>query len=321
MDSNSVASALSRHLGGEFVVEGLQRLPGGASRETWAFDAVSTDGTRARLVLRRDPGEWSGAVARSTEYALLEAASRHDVLVPRVRFVLEESDELGAGFAMDYVAGETIARRILRDDVYREARTDLARQCGEQAARIHALPIDDLPELEVAGPPELLAQYRKVLDDIGEPHPAFELGLRWLHEHMPEPVPGRVVHGDFRNGNLVVGSDGLHAVLDWELAHLGDPVEDLGWFCVRSWRFGADDKRAGGFGPVDDLLRGYREAGGGEVDPERLHYWEVFGNLKWGAICAIQASLHLTGVVRSVELAVLGRRIAEMEWDLLELLS
>ena len=312
---------VARHLGREVEVEHLRRLPGGASRETWAFDTIDGDGVREALVLRRDPGAWSGSVTRSTEYALLEIAARHGVRVPRVRCLLDETDGLGSGFVMDHVDGETIARRILRDDAYREARIGLARECGEQAARIHAVPRVELPQMDTLGPADLLTQYRKVIDDIGEPHPAFELGFRWLSEHAPEPVEPRLVHGDFRNGNLIVGPDGLRAVLDWELAHLGDPAEDLGWMCVRSWRFGVDDRRVGGFGQLEDLLSGYRAAGGGEIDPDRLHYWEVFGNLKWGVVCALQAQLHLGGIVRSVELAVLGRRIAETEWDLLELLS
>ncbi len=129
------------------------------------------------------------------------------------------------------------------------------------------------------------------------------------------------MHGDFRNGNFIVGPEGIRSVLDWELSHLGDPVEDLGWLCVKSWRFGHVDQPVGGFGPVDVLLAAYEHAGGGTVDPEHLHYWETFGTLKWGVICEMQSFSHLHGLVRSVELAALGRRIAEMEWDLLELIG
>ena len=117
----------------------------------------------------------------------------------------------------------------------------------------------------------------------------------------------------------MVGPDGLRAVLDWELAHLGDPIEDLGWFCVRAWRFGSTDP-AGGFGSRDELLAAYEAAGGGAVDPAELHWWEVLGTLKWGVICVMQATAHLTGLSRSVELAAIGRRVCETEHDLLELL-
>jgi aminoglycoside phosphotransferase (APT) family kinase protein len=321
LETATVAAALARHLPGPVEVEDLRRLSGGASRETWSFDAVDADGTRHELVVRRDPGEWAGQTPRATEFELLRAAAAGGVAVPTTRFLLEPDDAMGSGFVMDRIDGETIPRRILRDDAYAGARTRLAAECGEQAARIHALPVDELPVLTVLGAAEQIEQYRTVLDSLGEPHPAFELGLRWLAEHAPAPVEPRLVHGDFRNGNLIVGPEGLRSVLDWELAHLGDPVEDLGWCCVRSWRFGVVEHPVGGFGDVADLVAAYVGAGGEPVDPERLAYWETFGTLKWGAICGIQAFTHLSGAVRSVELATLGRRIAETEWDLLRLIG
>jgi len=322
VDDQPLAAAVGRHLGQAVTIENLRRLSGGASRETWSFDAVTAGGARHGLVLRRDPGASIGQSDRSVEFALLDAAHRGGVATPQVWFLLEPDDGLGSGFVMERIEGETIPRRILRDETYATARPLLARQCGEQAARIHALDPARLPELPVQGAREQIALYRGYLDGFGEPHPAFELGLRWLAEHAPpDPPRPALVHGDFRNGNLVVGPDGIRAVLDWELAHLGDPVEDLGWLCVKSWRFGVTDRRVGGFGSVDDLLAAYRAAGGGDVDPRRLRYWEAMGTLKWGVICEIQAFTHLDGAVRSVELATLGRRVAEMEWDLLELVD
>jgi aminoglycoside phosphotransferase (APT) family kinase protein len=321
LDEVALASAVSRHLGGDATVDGLRRLSGGASRETWAFDATH-DGERLPLVLRRDPAPTSvGPLDRSTEADVLRAAHDAGVRAPSVRFVLGPDDALGAGFVMDRIDGETVARRILRDDAYAAARPRLARDVGAQAAAIHAVPMDALPTLPLLGPAEQLDQYRAVLDSFGEPHPAFELGLRRLARDAPAVDTPRLVHGDFRNGNFVVGPDGLRAVLDWELAHLGDPVEDLGWLCVKSWRFGVADQRVGGFGDVDGLSAGYVDAGGDPVDAARLAWWEAFGTLKWGVICEVQAQTHLLGVVRSVELATLGRRIAEMEWDLLDLLD
>ena len=163
-----------------------------------------------------------------------------------------------------------------------------------------------------------------MIDVLGEPHPAFELGLRWLTERAPDlpPTEPALVHGDFRTGNFIVGPEGLRAVLDWELAHLGDPVEDLGWFCVKSWRFANVDaaRRAGSAPPTSSWLR-TPVPGGAVVTPEHLHFWEVFGTLKWGVICEMQTFSHLNGLVRSVELAALGRRVAEQEWDLLALVD
>ena len=319
--AGALAAAVARHLEAPVEVDGLVRLSGGASRETWAFDATPADGPTLALVLRRDPGASVGASARETEFELLRAAGAGGVAVPSARFVLDAADGLGSGFVMERIEGETIPRRILRDDEYAAARTVLATECGTAAARIHALEVDSLPELPVLGAREQIEQYRGVLDSIGEPHPAFELALRWLDDHAPPAVEPRLVHGDFRNGNLVVGPEGLRAVLDWELAHLGDPVEDLGWCCVRSWRFGNVDLPVGGFGNVDTLLDAYVAAGGRLVDPEHLRYWETFGTLKWGVICGGQAFTHLSGIVRSVELATLGRRIAETEWDVLRLIT
>ncbi len=167
-----------------------------------------------------------------------------------------------------------------------------------------------------------IRQYRDTLDLFGEAHPAFELALQWLDHHAPpEPLEPRLVHGDFRLGNFIVGPDGIRAVLDWELTHLGDPAEDLGWLCVKSWRFGVADRIVGGFGDVPALLDAYEAAGGNRVGADELRFWIVLGTLKWGVICISQAFTHLHGVVRSVELATLGRRVAEMEWDVLALLD
>jgi aminoglycoside phosphotransferase (APT) family kinase protein len=304
-------------------VDGLRRLSGGASRETWTFDLVGPDGTTHPLVLRRDPGGNAiGTTERSTEYALFEAAAASGVPVPSVRVLLADDDGLGPGFVMDRVDGETIPRRILRDDAYAAVRPKLAAQCGAIAARIHSISPDALPKLAVHTPVAQVEQFLSLFDSFGEPHPAFELAARWLVQHAPPgPTTPGLVHGDFRNGNFIVGSDGIRAVLDWELAHLGDPVEDLGWLCVKSWRFGNADRLVGGFGDLADLLDAYSDAGGANVEEATLRYWVVFGTLRWGLISVAQAFTHLSGMQRSVELATLGRRVAEMEWDILDLLD
>jgi aminoglycoside phosphotransferase (APT) family kinase protein len=318
-DPEALARALARALGPGLWVDGLRRVSGGASRETWLFDAHGPGGEQHGLVLRRDPGTHGGATDRATEYSLLAATAAAGVAVPRPVLLLDAADGLGTGFVMERIEGETIARRILRDAEYERARPLLARQCGTIAAAIHATDVATLPELPVLGAEAQIDQYRSLLDAVGEPHPALELGLCWLGERLPPPSPTpRLVHGDYRNGNLVVGPDGVRAVLDWELAHLGDPAEDLGWLCVRSWRFGVDDLVVGGFGRLDALLDGYRAAGGDAPDPQVVHFWMTFGTLKWGAMTVLQAFAHLQGAVRSVELATLGRRVVEMEWDLLD---
>jgi aminoglycoside phosphotransferase (APT) family kinase protein len=211
------------------------------------------------------------------------------------------------------VAGETIARKILRDTEYEDARVDLAAELGRAAARVHRIDPALTPGLIEADP---LLTLRQRLDQIGEPHPAFELALRWLDTHRPAAShTTAVVHGDFRLGNVIVDGSGLRAVIDWELAHLGDPMEDLGWLCVPAWRFGSP-LAAAGVGTRQQLLAAYTDESGLTVDPEVLRWWEVSGILRWGMICVTQAFTHTSGVVRSHELAAIGRRVCENEHDL-----
>ncbi len=311
---------LSAHLRRPVRVTGLSRLAGGASRETWRFDA-EVDGEALPLVLRRDPPGRPTARACAHEVRLLEATRVAGVPVPAARWSESDPDVLGAPFVvMNRVEGETIPRRILRDAALAAARERLVGQCAAALARVHAVPLDGLGFLgEPQTPLQLVDAQRLMLDSLGEPHPVFELALRWLGERAPAGRRPGLVHGDFRVGNVSVGPEGLRAVLDWELAHVGDPAEDLGWFCVRAWRFGSDGRPAGGLGTREELLKAYREAGGARVDARDLRFWEVYGTLRWGVMCVIQASVHLSGAVRSVELAAIGRRACEMEWALLEL--
>lgn len=319
LDVHVLATSLQPELG-RGRVEHLRRLSGGASRESWSFDFVVPSGERHGYVLRRDPSGHAGESDRETESALLDAARAAGVPVPRVRVRLSAGTQLGSGFVMDRVEGETIPRRILRDAACAPALPHLAAQCGTIAAGIHAIDVTTLPPLAVRRARKQIEELRALLDTFGEPHPAFELGLRSLEGNVPEGPPApQLVHGDFRNGNFVVGPDGIRAVLDWELAHLGDPIEDLGWLCVKSWRFGVDDKLVGGFGDVPDLLGAYRAAGGTPVDDDTLRFWITLGTIKWGVMCVGQAFTHLNGIVRSIELATIGRRVAEMEWDVINL--
>jgi aminoglycoside phosphotransferase (APT) family kinase protein len=251
------------------------------------------------------------------EASLMEAAGSAGVPVPRVLRASDDPSALGSAYVlMERMEGETLPRRLLTEAELAPARAGLAEECGRILARLHSLPADAVPGLPGADP---LDQYQAALDGLRPGLPTFEVALDWLRRNRPEPVPQTIVHGDFRNGNLMVGPEGVRAVLDWELAHRGDPREDLGWLCVRSWRFGVD-LPVGGFGRYEDLLQGYGAEGGAPVDLDALRWWEVFGNLRWGVICLMQASAHLSGAIRSVELAAIGRRVCEVEWDLLSLL-
>ena len=319
LDPGALALVVAGALGERGVqIEELERLSGGASRETWSFVAVPANGAGGRrLILRRDPPGVPGK-GMALEGRLLQTAAAGGVPVPGLLAASDDPEVLGSGFLlMDHVEGETIPRRILREEAFRAVRPRLARQCGEILARLHRL---EPASVEGLKPEDPMSASRQLLDDLGTHHPAFELAFRWLDERRPEGGPPAIVHGDFRHGNLIVGADGIRAVLDWELAHRGDPLEDLGWLCVKAWRFGVH-LPVGGFGTYEDLLEGYQQAGGRPVTAATLRWWEVLGTLRWGIMCILQASLHLSGAVRSVELAAIGRRVCENEWDLLELMD
>lgn len=308
-----LAADLSALLGGD--VHGLERLSGGASRETWTLDVAG----RGLILQRQRPGAGAAAVTMTAEVQLLRSAAAAGVPVPSVVADATDGAALGApAFVVERLAGETIARKLLRDDDYRAARPTVARRCGEILAAIHRIPVDEVSGLGRSDP---IDSTRAILDSLGEPHPTFELALRWLDSHRPPARPPAVVHGDFRTGNLMVDRSGVVAILDWELAHLGDPLEDLAWFCVRAWRFGVDDRPAGGFGTREELWDAYEAAGGRPVDPDEARWWEVYGTLRWGVICMVQAASHLLGLTRSMELAAIGRRTCENEHDILALLA
>ncbi len=335
---DEIAAALGRRLRG--TVRDFQRLSGGASRVTSAFDLdVDVDADvdagpstprRRQLVVQIDrarPGAQRGRVR--TEASLLRAAAAAGVPVPLVVAAAgdtaardtaagADADPLGPGWiVVERLEGETIPRRILRDDRWGAARAALTAQCGQALAGVHAI---EPAAIEGLAPADPFADPLPWLDLLGEVRPALELGVRWLTGRRPPAGTRTTVHGDFRLGNLLVGPDGLRGVLDWELAHAGDPAEDLGWLSAPAWRFGSA-LEVGGFGPLPDLLDAYAGAGAEPVDADTVHWWQVYATVKWATICALQASAHLSGATRSVELAAIGRRVCESEWDLMVLLG
>lgn len=297
----------------------LARLTGGASRQTWALEALGGDGAARWLILRCDAngGDLTSA-GFGIEARALQAAAARGVPEPAVLAWEDDAGALGMPFLlMEHVEGETLARRILRDERFAAVRPRLAGQCGEIAARVHAIDPAQLGELPA---PDPFGRLRTTMDAFEERSPAFELALRWLQERRPAPVAPRVVHGDFRLGNLIVGPEGIRAVLDWEMVHLGDPMEDFGFLCARAWRFGGAQP-VGGFGAYEDLFAGYERAGGAPVDPARVRWWETWAALRWGVACMELASRHLSGALRSVEMAAIGRRVREQEYDLMRLIE
>ena len=305
-------------------VAGAAKLSGGASQETWTFDILHPGGSIGAILRRAPPGYCASpgrAAGLDAEAVLMQLAYNAGLPSPEVMHVLKPEEDLGKGFIMRRVEGETIARKILRDEKFATARPRLARHLGKVAAGIHALPQSKLPKLRTVTSTQEIGDLEREYRSFDWPRPVFELALRWLADH--DPGPSRevtLVHGDFRHGNLIIGPDGVRAVLDWELAHHGDPMEDLGWICVNSWRFGEIDKPVGGFGAREDLFAGYEEAGR-KVDPGRVMFWEVMGTLRWGVMCCGMMQRFRKGPDHSMERAMIGRRSSETEIDLLRLLA
>lgn len=301
--SQELSDHLSALLGGA-EVDDLIRLSGGASRETWRFRADGVD----RIVQRQRAGDERDMMV---EAAVLAAAAAADVPVPAL-LCADRGTGGTASMIVEAIDGETIARKIQRDDEFADARPRLAGHFGAALAAVHRIDIEAVPGLEQQ---DQIARYTEVMDELGQPYPMLELVRRWLIDHRPPMGEPCVVHGDFRLGNLIIGPDGLRAVIDWELAHIGDPMEDLGWLCVKAWRFGSGSPVAG-LGEYDDLFAAYEAAGGRTVDPDVVLWWEVLGTWKWAIMCILQANVHLSGSARSHELAAIGRRVCENEHDL-----
>jgi aminoglycoside phosphotransferase (APT) family kinase protein len=309
-----LASRLQALWGAAVEVTGIQQLPGGASRESWGAAARTPGGAERRLILLRDPRGSDRRRDVTVEAAAMVAARA--VGVPAPELYDHGAVALGPGRAyllMERLDGETIPRRLLRDEAYAAARPRLARRLGEVLARIHQVAPDS-----VAGLPRVdaLSEAIGLYEDFAEPRPALEIGLRWLAKHQPPPSADALVHGDFRTGNLIVGEDGLRGVLDWELAHRGDPMLDLGWLCTKAWRFGSASP-VGGFGTRADLMAGYAEGGGIPPDEATQRWWELYGTVRWALLCRRQAARYLADSEPSIELAVLGRRVCEQEYDVL----
>ena len=319
----ALQALVTRIVPGAQRIDGLQRLSAGATLQTWSFDAVG-DGLRHPLILRRSPGGLRGAesLPLPLEAALIGALAGCGAPMAEVVHTLVPADALGDGFLMTRIAGETIPRKILRDAAFAAVRPRLVAQMGAALGAIHRADPATLPALPLRPPAATLAHLQRRNEALAEPSAVFDWALRWLRAHQPAdpPVP-RLVHGDFRIGNLIVGPDGLRAVLDWEIAHLGDPAEDLAWITLPPWRFGQIDRPVAGLGPRDELFAAWQAATGEVVDPARVHWWQAMGSLRWGLGCAGMRGWFEGGGDPSVERAMIARRVSENELDLMRLLA
>lgn len=324
---STLERVLTRHIPGLRSLRKAERLTGGASQETYRLHVVFEDGD-GLLAMRRAPGgepppEDSPNPGLAVEAELMQIAAAHGVPEPEVYYVLQEEDGLGAGFVMQWLEGETLGARINRADEFAEVRGRLAYECGQVLARIHAIDVQStglVDKLAHVTTPAFIDQMWQRYQSYGTPQPMIDYTARWLHEHLPPESPPRLVHNDFRNGNLMIGPDGIRAVLDWEVAHIGDPMRDLGWICTNSWRFGNTELECGGFGTLSDLIAGYEAESGDKVDPQHVRYWIVFGSFWWAVGCLSMAARFRDGPDRSVERAAIGRRTSECQVDCVNLL-
>ncbi len=327
MLATNLDRALARHLGADGEVRNLVRVTGGATKGTWIFE-VEVRGAVQKLVMQltnaaeEDDPFMSTKLTAGNDAKLLRAARRQGVAAPEVLAVFDEADDLGTGHLTRWVAGETLAPKILREEKYASARAQVPLQCARALATIHAIPLDSAAYLKTMDASAQWQRYRNIVDLHEVRMPALEWGLRWVQEHLPEPVPLAVVHGDFRLGNLIVDEHGLACVIDWELAVLGDPMQDLAWLCLKTWRFGGAYPVAG-MGEREPFYRAYQAASGKRVDPERVRFWEAFGQVKWAIMCLSMGLGKPKGPPGSVSLehSVIGRRVEEPLWDLMQLLE
>ena len=323
----ALAEGLARELPGFVALRSCERLSGGASQETYRLVVQSADGERP-LAMRRSAGgvhapRMPGHPGLDTEALLFACARAAGVPEPEVYWVFGPEDRLGDGFVMEWLDGETLGARIARSEDLAGVRPRLARQCGEILARIHAIDVAaaGLSErLDRMLPHEYVEQTWARYRAFETPQPMIDWTGRWLMDHLPPSCEPRLVHNDFRNGNLMISPDGVVAVLDWELAHLGDPMRDLGWICTNSWRFGRSELPVGGFGAYEDLFAGYESVSGEKVDRARVRFWEVFGSFWWAVGCLEMAEHFRSGPDKTVERPAIGRRSSECQVDCVNLL-
>lgn len=325
--SQRVAAHLRRETGEPVEIQDLRPLPGGACQENFRVDATFGDTSR-RFVLRSDAVEsLPGSIDRQAEAAVVAAACAAGVPTPEARWLTTGLVRAGAhAYFLDWVEGVAIGRRVVSHPSLARARERLPRQLASALAAVHRVTPMTAPELPIADrdadPADAqLRRLRTLLDRLTEPHPALELAYDWLRQNRPDGGRKTLVHGDFRVGNFMVGPEGLEAVLDWEFAHWGDPLEDLGWLCVRDWRFGNVDRPAGGLAKRAELYGLYAEASGHAVDPVAVRFWEVLGNARWGTAAVLQGARYLTGGARDLELLAIPRRVCEMEFEALRLIE
>ena len=323
-DTVAIASFLrGACLARDVTVTGLHLLSGGAIQKNWELAITVTDGPLQGghvWVLRTDaPATVASSLPREREFAIIRFAHEHGLLAPKPLFVCEDVSVIGRPFfVMEKLPGIAAGHKVVRLDLDRRT---LGQELAQAAARIHAIhpPLSDLPFLKTFLARDVIAACRAYLDTLDEPHPVLEWGLRWCERRAPEREETTFVHRDFRTGNYLVHEGRLAGLLDWEFAALGNPLEDIGWICAKCWCFRHDHHIVGGVADLDDFIPAYEAASGRTVPRDALRYWQVMAHIRWAIIALQQAQRHLSGVEPSLELALTGKIVAELEWEVLQL--
>tara|TARA_B100001559_G_scaffold233079_1_gene196372 strand:+ start:746 stop:1708 length:963 start_codon:yes stop_codon:yes gene_type:complete len=310
----------------EFLENSLQQkikqlvpLTGGASADINRIILSSGDELIVRRTLSQEKSVM--AIPKILEAKIQKVVKENGAPVPEILFEFSKGEEIGEGYVMEAIPGETIPRKILRDEKFSTAREKLPFEIGKSLAKIHQTQLDDLKALDQVSFSDSLEKLFQVYLSFNQPQPVFDLAFKWLEAQELTDYGDVLVHGDFRIGNFIISEENLESIIDWELAHIGNPMEDLGWLCVRSWRFGNVEKRVGGLGDVKDLIAGYESISDIKIDELQLDIWQLYGSLRWGVICMMQTFAHLSGMVNSVEKAAIGRRVSETEFDLMNMIK
>ena len=310
----------------EFLENSLQQkikqlipLTGGASADINRIVLANKDELIVRRTLSQEKSVM--AIPKILEAKIQKVVKKNGAPVPDIIFEFSEGEEIGEGYVMEAIPGETIPRKILRDDKFSTAREKLPFEIGKSLAKIHQTQLEDLKALDQVTFSDSLEKLFQVYLSFNQPQPVFDLAFKWLEAQELIDYGEVLVHGDFRFGNFIISEENLESIIDWELAHIGNPMEDLGWLCVRSWRFGNVEKRVGGLGDIKDLIAGYESNSDIKIDESQLDIWQLYGSLRWGVICMMQTFAHLSGMVNSVEKAAIGRRVSETEFDLMNMIK
>ena len=303
-------------------IDDVTRLSGGSSNESWKISIKYLNEIKD-IVFRRTPdgnekdGDNNNFVGITNEAKVMDVAKSYSVPVPTIYKVIDDKN-LGKGFFMEFIAGETLGARIVNNDDFKTIRPKLAKVCGEIIAHIHSIPIDKFTNIRTSDANEEVLKYEEVYQNHNQRIPVFEYAIDWLKDNTPKKISNKLIHGDFRNGNLIVSKDKyVSAVLDWEIFHLGDPYEDLSWICVNSWRFNKINLPVGGFGYREDMYEAYEMISGNKIDLDRAKFWEILGTLKWGIMCLNMIEIYRSGYDKSIDRASIGRRSSETEIDLI----